>query len=113
MQSGSHSGTREALSSWMPMAAAPKDGSRILVVIRASEQGPADVDVVRWTLPKRAADQCWVSTDSSRDCAIIYEDWEVVFWMPLPPTIAPVRTPDLASRLPAIPEGEETGGSGI
>ena len=38
---------------WRRIASAPKDGSRILAVIRGTEQGPADVDVVRWTLHKR------------------------------------------------------------
>lgn len=101
--------------SWRPMKSAPKDGSSILVVIRASEQGPSDVDVVRWTHPSRnRADDCWISTDSSHDCPIVYEDWEVAYWMPLPSTIAPVRTPDLATRVPRIPKAdEEIGGSGI
>ena len=99
---------------WRKMATAPKDGSRVLVVIRASEQGPADVDVVRWTRPRRAPDECWVSTDSSADCAIVYEDWEVAFWMPLPSSIAPVKTPGLAAQLPDFPrDGLEIGGSGI
>ena len=102
-------------SAWRPMLSAPKDGTRILVVIRASEQGPSDVDVVRWDRPRRGrSDDCWVSTDSSADCAIVYEDWEVAFWMPLPSSIPPVRTPDLAARLPGVPRaGQETGGSGI
>ncbi len=99
---------------WRKMASAPKDGTRILVVLRAGEQGPADVDVVRWARPKRAPDECWMSTDSSHDCAIIYENWEVAFWMPLPSSIAPVKTPDLAAKLPEFPrDGLETGGSGI
>ena len=99
---------------WRKMASAPKDGSRILVVIRASEQGPADVDVVRWTRPRRAPDESWVSTDSSHDCPIFYEDWEVAFWMPLPTSVAPVKTPGLAARLPEFPrDGLEIGGSGI
>jgi hypothetical protein len=93
---------------WRKMASAPKDGTRILAVIRGTEQGPADVDVVRWTRHKRDADPCWVSTDSSADCAIVYEDWEVAFW------IAPVRTPGLAAKLPEFPrDGQEIGGSGI
>jgi hypothetical protein len=103
-----------AANQWKPIAGAPKDGSRILVVIRGTEQGPADVDVVRWTKPHRAPEDCWVSTDSSHDCTIAYDDWEVAFWMPLPSSIAPVRTPDLAARLPAFPrDGQEIGGSGI
>lgn len=99
---------------WRKMASAPKDGSRILAVIRASEQGPSDVDVVRWARPGRAAEDCWMSTDSSHDCAIIYEDWELAFWMPLPSTMPAVKTPDLAASLPDFPkDGEEIGGSGI
>ena len=55
----------QAAATWRPMESAPKDGSRILVVIRASEQGPSDVDVVRWARPPRnRADDCWISTDS-------------------------------------------------
>lgn len=99
---------------WRPMSAAPRDGSRILVVIRASEQGPSDVDVVRWTQGRRTGEPCWMSSDSTHDCAIIYEDWEVAYWMPLPTGLPAVRTPDLAARLPAFPhDGEEIGGSGI
>ena len=96
---------------WREMTSAPKDGSRILAVIRASEQGASDVDVVRWQTPKRGAESCWTSTDSSHDCPIFYDDWEVAFWMPLPSTMAPVRTPGLAASLPEAPK--EYGGSGI
>ena len=98
---------------WRPMITAPKDGTRIIVVIRQSEQGPADIDVVRWAQARRFGDPCWMSTDSSHDCAIMYEDWEVANWMPLPSTMPSVRTPDMALRLPALPSGEEIGGSGI
>jgi hypothetical protein len=102
------------IGQWRPMATAPKDGSRIIVVIRASEQGPADVDVVRWDTPKRNADACWTSTDSSHDCAIVYEDWEVSFWMALPSSVPPVKAPGLLERLPLVPiASEEIGGSGI
>ncbi len=113
MENASPTAGSNSQTAWKPMSGAPKDGTRILVVIRGSEQGPADVDVVRWTRPKRAAEDCWVSTDSSADCAIIYEDWEVAFWMPLPPTIAPVRSPGLAALLPDFPPDQEIGGSGI
>jgi len=34
---------------WRQMASAPKDGSRILVTIRPSEQGPAEVDLAYWS----------------------------------------------------------------
>ena len=99
---------------WRPMITAPKDGTRIIVVIRHSEQDPADIDVVRWAQARRSGDPCWTSTDSSHDCAIMYEDWEVAHWMALPSTMPSVRTPDMAARLPAFPHnGEEIGGSGI
>ena len=35
-------------SGWREMATAPKDGTRILVTVRNSEQGPAEVDVAHW-----------------------------------------------------------------
>lgn len=99
---------------WQRMAKAPKDGSRILVSIRSTEQGPTEVDVVRWTRPKRAHDYCWTSTDSSHDCAITYEDWELAFWMPLPTGMPVVKTPGLAARLPVPPPAsDEFDGSGI
>ena len=34
---------------WRNMLSAPRDGSRILVTIRASEQGPGAVDLVYWS----------------------------------------------------------------
>lgn len=98
---------------WRPMITAPKDGTRIIVVIRQSEQGSADIDVVRWAQARRSGEPRWTSTDSSHDCAIMYEDWEVSNWMPLPSTMPSVRTPDMATRLPAVPRNEEIGGSGI
>lgn len=49
---------------WRPMATAPKDGTRIIVLLRETEQGPPDVDVVRWEKSKTLGDYCWMSTDS-------------------------------------------------
>ncbi len=99
---------------WRPIASAPKNGTRIIAAIRPSDQGGAEVDVVRWAQPRRGADPCWTSTDSSHDCPIMYDDREVAHWMPLPSTMPGVRTPDMAARLPIVPRpGEEAGGSGI
>lgn len=95
---------------WRPMETAPKDGRRIIVVIRASEQGASDVDVVRWAKPKTHGEYCWMATDSDENCAVIYDEWEVAHWMPLPAWAPPFKTPDLASKLPELPEGD---GSGI
>ena len=105
----------DPMKGWSLMASAPKDGTRVLVVTRAGEQGPADVDVVRWTKPGKAtAEACWVSTESSHDCAIFYDDWEVSYWMPLPDSIPPVRAPGLEPHLPDVTvDGDEAGGSGI
>jgi hypothetical protein len=36
---------------WRPMRTAPRDGTRILVTVRESEQGAAEVDVVKWASP--------------------------------------------------------------
>jgi hypothetical protein len=102
-----------AVVQWQNMAKAPKDGSRILASIRSTEQGPAEVDVVRWTKSKTLDDFCWMSTDSSHDCPIAYEEWELAFWMPLPSWVPAVRTPGLAAQLPAVPKSDEKDGSGI
>ena len=53
---------------WRQMASAPKDGSRILVTIRPSEQGPAG----------------WRASDSAPGCIIEYAEPELKCWMPLP-----------------------------
>jgi hypothetical protein len=95
---------------WRPMTTAPKDGTRIIVVIRASEQGSSDIDVVRWAKPKSHGEYCWTSVDSDQNCAVIYDEWEVAHWMPLPAWSPPFKTPGLAAKLPEPPEGD---GSGI
>ena len=99
---------------WRAMGNAPKDGSRIIAVIRGGEQGNADIDVVRWSRTRGVADACWVSSDSTFDCAIVYGDGELTHWMPLPTSMPGRKTPGLASQLPDFPrDGEEIGGSGI
>lgn len=100
--------------SWQPIAKAPKDGSRILVTIHSTEQGDTEVDVVRWTKSPRDDEFCWMSTDSSFDCPVMYENWELTFWMPLPSWFPNVKAPGMASQLPAAPgPGDELDGSGI
>jgi hypothetical protein len=59
---------------WRHMSTAPKDGSRILVTVRAAEQGPADIDVA----------YCWRAIDSSPGCVVFYAEPELRCWMPLP-----------------------------
>jgi hypothetical protein len=101
---------------WRPMASAPKNGSRILVAVRATEQGPAEVDVARWAKPDRWSEECWIAADSDPGCVIIYAEVELISWMPLPTPVPPLRSGRAAQKRP-IPPGsadiEEIGGSGI
>ncbi len=101
-----------ALTEWQPMATAPRNGSRLIIAIRAGEQGAAEVDVVRWGTAKRGDIVCWISTDSSHDCTILYHEAEVAFWMALPSSMPFSRTPGMAALLPAVPP-TEADGSGI
>jgi hypothetical protein len=97
---------------WQPIETAPKDGRLVLVAIRESEQGPAQVDVARWAKPARGNEKCWVSADSAPDCAIIYAEGELAFWMALPTSVPRLLSGAIASsRLPQVPG--EIEGSGI
>ncbi len=95
---------------WRHMASAPKDGSRILVTVRPSEQGPADVDVAYWSHGDRYGAEGWRASDSSPGCIIEYAEPELKCWMPMP-------TADLSRAAAPLPwEGEddqELDGSGI
>jgi hypothetical protein len=100
------------LGEWKPMKSAPQDGTLVLVAIRESEQGPAQVDVARWTKPGRGQEKCWVSADSAPDCPIMYAEGELAFWMPLPTSVPRLRSGAIASsKLPEVPGEME--GSGI
>jgi hypothetical protein len=101
---------------WRPMASAPKNGSRILVAVRATEQGPAEVDVARWAKPDRWGEECWIAADSDPGCVIIYAEPELISWMPMPTPLAPLRSGVATQPRPKAPtaaEIEEIGGSGI
>lgn len=98
---------------WQPIATAPRDGSRILVVVGATEQGSGEVDVVRWERPHNAGEKCWVAVDSVRGCEFFYTDGELVFWMKLPTNFPTQRSTIAASGLPEPPASEEAAGSGI
>jgi hypothetical protein len=101
---------------WQDMAGAPRDGSKVLVEIRASEQGPAEVDVVRWAKPDRSSEACWISTDSDPAFPVVYADAELIAWMPLPAPPPKLRSTRVAAS-PSAPardgDADETGGSGI
>jgi hypothetical protein len=69
---------------WHHMANAPKDGSRILVTIRQSEQGPAEVDLAYWSKGDRFGGEGWRASDSSPGQIIEYAEPELKCWMPMP-----------------------------
>ncbi len=66
------------------MASAPKDGTRILVTVRAAEQGSADVDVAYWAAEDNFGIEGWRAGDSHPGSVIPYADPEIICWMPLP-----------------------------
>ncbi|MBN9022095.1 MAG: hypothetical protein J0H08_08385 [Rhizobiales bacterium] len=92
---------------WRAMRTAPRDGTRILVTVRATEQGPAEVDVVKWA--KGAGEGGWLATDSDPEARIVYGNGELAAWMPLPAAVT-----ERGARPPPAPyEGEEMDGSAI
>lgn len=99
------------IEDWRPMATAPKDGTRILVAVRASEQGPAEVDVAKWTRPEPSADPCWVATDSDPGALVTYSDIELYSWMPLPTPLPKIRSSQASGE--PLPPPLEIDGSAI
>ena len=95
---------------WRHMSSAPKDGSRILVTVRPSEQGPAEVDVAYWSRADQFGIEGWRAADSHQGQIVGYADPELKCWMPLP-------SASLASEsdfpAPWAGEDEELYGSGI
>ena len=69
---------------WRHMASAPRDGSRILVTVRPSEQGPAAVDVAYWARSDQFGIEGWRAADSHPGQVIGYAEPELKCWMPLP-----------------------------
>jgi len=106
----------ESHGGWRDMASAPRDGTKVLVAVRESEQGAAEVDVVRWAKPERSAEECWIAVDSDPGCVIGYEEAELWSWMPLPNPIPRLRSARSAAAPPEYTERgnqDEIGGSGI
>ena len=92
---------------WRHMSSAPKDGSRILVTLRPTEQGPAEVDVAYWARADQYGIEGWRAADSHPGQIFGYAEPELKCWMPLP---------EASSGLPAPWEGEDQeqlDGSGI
>ena len=97
---------------WRHMSSAPKDGSRILVTVRPSEQGPAEVDVAYWARADQFGIEGWRAADSHPGNIVGYADPELKCWMPLPKA----NTSGEVSGMPAPWQGEdaeELFGSGI
>ncbi len=69
---------------WQSMRSAPRDGSRILVTIRPSEQGPGAVDLVYWSKGDRFGADAWRASDSAPGMIIEYAEPELKCWMPIP-----------------------------
>jgi hypothetical protein len=99
---------------WRPMSSAPRDGTRILASIRASEQGAAEVDVVRWARSSPGGEKDWIAADSDPSLVVIYAEIELTHWMPLPSPLPKLRPPQGAGmRQPGKFDIDEMGGSGI
>lgn len=94
------------------MATAPRDGSLVLVRMRASEQGPAEIDAVRWAVSARSGEEGWVANDSDPFARVVYGDGELSGWSPLPTQLPSLRSERLAAGDPPPPgdEDEEDGG---
>ncbi len=92
---------------WRVMDGAPRDGSRILVTIRSTEQGPADVDVAYWAGADRHGPEGWRAADSYPGQIVLYADPELKCWMPLP------SAADSERPAPWDGDDEELNGSGI
>ena len=90
---------------WRPMSAAPKDGTRILVTVRATEQGGEEVDVVKWVRRTPTGEPGWVASDSDAAAPINYAAGELSRWAPLPGSLPDLRSARIARGDPA-PDGE-------
>jgi hypothetical protein len=101
---------------WRPMSSAPRDGTRILVTVRPSEQGPAAVDLAYWAKADQYGIEGWRAADSYPGLVVGYADPELQCWMPMPGASTDRETPIVRSELPKPwvgKEGEEFSGSGI
>jgi hypothetical protein len=96
------------------MASAPRDGSLVLARVRASEQGPSEVDAVRWMKSARSGEETWVANDSDPFARVAYGEGELSGWMPLPTQVPRLRSDRIAVGDPPPPrEEDDTDGGGI
>ena len=54
------------------------------MTVRESEQGSAEVDVVKWASPDTDSEYGWLATNSDPEARIVYGEPELAAWMPLP-----------------------------
>jgi hypothetical protein len=94
-----------------PMDSAPRDGTLVKVWLKASEQGPAQVDVVRWAKSARSGDGAWVASDSDQQARVAYSDADLECWLPLPTQSRTRRTPE--SEVEMDTDSGEVDGGGI
>jgi hypothetical protein len=98
---------------WRSMRSAPRDGARVLVRIRASEQGPAETDLVRWGVPEHSAEECWISADAEAGAGVFYNDGELTGWMPAGGPLPAPRVVSAEAPRRAATKKLEVDGSGI
>lgn len=105
----------EKTGGWRAMDSADRSGQRILVTVRGGEQGPAEVDTVRWAQGHGSSERCWIATDIGPDAQVTYEDDELLAWMPLPMPIAGRTVEGSADAIQPALESDflEQAGSGI
>lgn len=101
-----------ARQTWAPMATAPRDGTLVLVRLHATEQGPAEVDAVRFARSARSDEEGWVANDSDPFARVVYAEAEVSAWMPLPTQMPKLKSARPAPAAPAD-RSEEGDGSAI
>jgi len=90
--------TRPDFSKFASMATAPRDGTLVLVAVHASEQGPAEVDAVRWAKSARSGEEGWVANDSDPFARIVYAEPELSGWLPLPTQLPELRSARVKSQ---------------
>ena len=98
---------------FVSMDSAPRDGTLVLVALRASEQGPAEVDAVRWMISARSGEAGWVANDSDPFARVAYAEGELAGWSPLPTQMPKLRSARIAKATPSTPAEDETDGGGI
>ena len=100
-------------TTWASMRTAPRDGTLVLVQIRATEQGPAEVDAVRFAQSARSGEEGWVANDSDPFARVVYAEGELAAWMPLPTQLPKLRSARDAPPGPPPDAVDEGDGSGM